>query len=442
MTKNTIGKIIMISITAVLVFVSASVLRFGDIILAMDFKSEIVAAFLTLVVVIGVFYVLKWKDQRADIAEQKKKVEELKISEEKYRLIVESTQDSIYLVDRDCKYLFINSKHKSRLGIEDYLGYSYADYHSEQETRDFSEKINRVFEKGESMEHEYEHGGKWFHQTLSPVRDPRTGKVTAVSAIHVVSIEITARKDAEKKILENERIASATRAKSEFLANMSHELRTPLNSIIGFSELLKWKPQGVNMEKQEHYIDNILFSSKHLLAIINDILDLSNVEAGNMELVIDKTSVPETVNDIISLVKDNTTNCNIVMKTELDADLEFIHTDKEKFIQILFNLISNAVKFSKQEEGIVTITSKKEGDIAEFSVSDTGIGIKKEDMGRLFKTFEQLDSSITKNYSGTGLGLAVSKKLVELLGGRISAESKYGGGSTFTFTLPIKVKKL
>lgn len=435
--KKITGELIVLFITAVLIFVSASVLRIGDIIMGLDPKSEIVAAFIALVAVTGVFWAHKWKDLKEDFAEHIRKEDELKKSEEKYRSIVESTEDSIYLVDRDCNYIFINSKHRSRLGIEDYRGYRYGDCHTSQETRTFSEKIKRIFEKGEPKEHEYEQGGKWFHQTLSPVRDPRTGKVTAVTAIHVVSTEITARKEAEKIILENERMASASRAKSEFMANMSHELRTPLNSIIGFSELLKQNKLSANKEKLEHYADNILFSSRHLLAIIEDILDLSNVEAGKMQLFFEKTSVPETVNDTISLVKDNAADRNVVMKTRLDENVEFIFTDHNRFRQILFNLLSNAVKFSKEKGGTVTVTSTIEGDTVKFSVSDTGIGIKEEEMGRLFQTFDQLDSGITKNYAGTGLGLAVSKKLVELMGGSISVESRYGEGSTFTFTLPV-----
>ncbi len=216
-------------------------MNIGNIILAQDSKSEMVAGLLALVAAIGVFWALKWNELRKEIAAHRKLEEELKRSEEKYRSVVESTEDSIYLVDGECRYLFINSKHKSRLGIEDYSGCKYGDCHSTLETRAFAEKINRVFKKGEPEEHEYEHGGKWFHQTLCPVKDLQTGKVTAVSAIHVVSTEITARKEAEKIILENERIASASRAKSEFMANMSHELRTPLNSIIGFSELLTFQ---------------------------------------------------------------------------------------------------------------------------------------------------------------------------------------------------------
>ena len=246
---------------------------------------------------------------------------------------------------------------------------------------------------------------------------------------------------AEETRLQNERLIYATRAKSEFLANMSHELRTPLNAIVGFSELLKRNTAGELNEKQEHYVDNVLISSKFLLGLINDILDLSKVEAGKMELIIEKLSVPMIINETIILLKEKATNHGIILKTELDSELEFIEADKQRLKQVLFNLLSNAVKFSKPEGGIVTITTKKDGAMAVFQVSDTGIGIKEEDMVKLFKAFEQLNSEITKNYGGTGLGLTISKKLVELHGGRIMAESKYGEGSTFTFFLPITQKR-
>jgi signal transduction histidine kinase len=157
---------------------------------------------------------------------------------------------------------------------------------------------------------------------------------------------------------------------------------------------------------------------------------------GKIELVIEKIYVPETINETITLIKEKTARHNVVIKKEIDPQLE-IEADKQRFKQILFNLLDNAVKFSKNEGGIVTITAEKEGDMAKISVSDTGIGIKEEDMGKLFNKFQQLDSSISRRYGGTGLGLAITKRLVELQGGKIMAESKYGEGSTFTFLLPL-----
>ncbi|MBU3966960.1 MAG: cell wall metabolism sensor histidine kinase WalK [Euryarchaeota archaeon] len=262
-----------------------------------------------------------------------------------------------------------------------------------------------------------------------------------IQGIVCVAQDITEHKKAEKIYLENERLAYASKAKSEFLANMSHELRTPLNSILGFSQLLKQKMFGELNEKQEHHVDNILTSGNFLLNLVNDILDLSKVEAGKMELVIEKIHVPQVMNESLILIKEKAIKHNVKLKLDLDPKLDYIEADKLRIKQVLFNLLGNAVKFSKPEGETVTVTTKKEGDIAKISVSDTGIGIREEDMRKLFNTFEQLDSGITKKYGGTGLGLAISKKLVEMHGGTIMAESKFGIGSTFSFLLPIKAKK-
>jgi PAS domain S-box-containing protein len=254
--------------------------------------------------------------------------------------------------------------------------------------------------------------------------------------------DITDLKKAEMMRVENEQLALASKTKSEFLANMSHELRTPLNSIIGFSELLKQNTNGELNEKHRHFIDNIHTSGKFLLNLINDILDLSKVEAGKLELVIEKISVPRVIDETLSLIKEKAANHNLHLKKELDPSLVFIDADQQRVKQVLFNMLSNALKFSKPEGGTITITVKKEGEMARFSVSDTGIGIKEEDIDKLFRTFEQLDSGITKKYGGSGLGLAISKRLVELHGGKIWVESKYGEGSTFHFTLPLVARKI
>ncbi len=256
--------------------------------------------------------------------------------------------------------------------------------------------------------------------------------------------DITERKRAEEIRLENirlenERLIYANKVKSEILAIMGHELRTPLTSIIGYSILLKEKTYGELNEKQESYVDNMLTSSNHLLGIINDTLDLAKIESGKMEVIFETVTVPETVNEILNLIKEKTRKHNIVLRKELQVDV--IEADRQKFKQILLNLLSNAIKFSKEEGGVVTVSAKKEGDMAKISVSDTGIGIRKKDIRRLFQKFEQLDKGISRKYEGTGLGLAITKQLVELHGGKIWAESKYGEGSTFTCLLPIAREK-
>ncbi len=278
----------------------------------------------------------------------------------------------------------------------------------------------------------------WLDLYSFPLIDKGTGKISGV--IEYVR-DITEIKKAEELRLENKQLAYASKAKSDFLATMSHELRTPLNSIIGFSELLKEKTAGRLNEKQEKYVGNILTSGNHLLNLISDILDLSKVEAGKIELIIEEFHVGDAINEGLTLIKEKAMKHNVTVKVEIDPELDFMEADKLRFKQILFNLLDNAIKFSKPEGGTVTIAAKREKDMARFSVSDTGIGIKDEDLKRVFREFDQLDSGISRKYGGTGLGLAITKKLVELHGGTITVESEFGKGSTFTFALPLRVKK-
>jgi len=244
----------------------------------------------------------------------------------------------------------------------------------------------------------------------------------------------------EKMSLENEALLQAKKTKSEFMMAMTHELRTPLNSIIGFSELLKKKDFGELNKIQEKYVDNIHLSGKNLLMIINDILDLSKVEAGKIDLSIERISIVDVINESIAIIKDINTQKKIQVFTEIDPELDLIKADRNRIRQVLYNLLSNAMKFSKPQ-GSVTVTARKEGDMAQISVSDTGIGIKEENIGRLFKEFEQSDRGTSRHFGGTGLGLVISKKFIELHSGSIWVRSKYGEGSTFYFTLPLKTKK-
>ena len=271
-------------------------------------------------------------------------------------------------------------------------------------------------------------------ETLSPILDVNN----EIAGLSAIIRDITETKKEEELRREKERFEYASKVKSEFLANMSHQIRTPLNALIGFSELMKQRISGELNETQQRYIDNILASGKFLLDLVNDLLDLSKVESGKIEMSIEKISVPAAINEALTLIKENATRHNVLLKTEFDPTLDFIEADRRRFKQILINLLGNAVKYSKPEGGIVTITAKKEGDMARFSVSDTGIGIKKEYLGGLFERFEYLEPELTRKYEGAGLGLALSKKLVELHGGKIMVESRFGEGSTFTFLLSLK----
>jgi signal transduction histidine kinase len=229
----------------------------------------------------------------------------------------------------------------------------------------------------------------------------------------------------------------ASRAKSTFLANMSHELRTPLNSIIGFSEILHDMTFGPLNEKQIKYVNNIRISGKHLLALINDILDLSKIEAGKMEIIYEDLVVLAAINEVRILIASIAFKKNIKLSVIVDEEIPTIQGDVSKFKQILFNLISNAIKFSPNG-AMVTIEGKYIDKSIQIAVIDTGIGISKEDQDKLFHPFVQIDSSASRQFEGTGLGLSLVKRFVEMHGGKVWVESEPGKGATFTFTIPIK----
>jgi PAS domain S-box-containing protein len=315
--------------------------------------------------------------------------------------------------------------------------------------------------------------------TSAPIRegDKTTGVV-------VVLRDITRRKQTEEALLKAKEAAEvANRTKTEFIANMSHEIRTPLNAIIGFSEVLQDELFGKLNEKQHEHVKEIIDSGKRLLALILDILDFSEAESGSIKLKISIFRLKDILNSSVTVLKEDAMkrNINLSLKIEPDADIE-IEADPWKLRQIMFNLLGNAVKFT-QDGGSVsvqarlvnseqylkavnseqdTVNSNKEKkelftkyyslttgktddyslttdrNFYEISVEDTGIGIKTEDMDKLFGEFSQIESPYTKKYKGTGLGLALTKKLVELHGGRIWVESEFGKGIKITFVIPIR----
>jgi GAF domain-containing protein/anti-sigma regulatory factor (Ser/Thr protein kinase) len=231
-------------------------------------------------------------------------------------------------------------------------------------------------------------------------------------------------------------IEAANRHKSEFLANMSHELRTPLNAIIGFSEVLQERLFGELNEKQAEYTSDILTSGQHLLSLINEILDLSKVEAGRMELELAPFDLPLAIENARTFVRERAVKHGITLDVDVDDRLGEYVGDERKIKQILLNLLSNAVKFTP-EGGRITITANKTDNGAEISVSDTGIGIPPAEQPMIFEEFRQVGGEYAHKKEGTGLGLTLAKKFVELHGGKIWVESEVGKGSTFTFTLPV-----
>jgi signal transduction histidine kinase len=263
------------------------------------------------------------------------------------------------------------------------------------------------------------------HERLESIVDNRTAELSAL-------------KTQQQELIEtNRRLAEVSRTKSDFLANMSHELRTPLNSVIGFSEVLQDQLFGPINEKQKEYVNNILTSGKHLLSLINDILALAKVESGKMELELSGFSLLESLSASLMILQEKATKGGIELNLDLAPENDVsIEADPRKFKQIMFNLVSNAVKFSTAG-GTVSVAAVRAGDFMEITVTDSGIGIKKEDIPKLFKEFNQIGSVYTKGVEGTGLGLALTKHMVELHGGRVWVKSEIGTRSRFSFTVPL-----
>ena len=385
------------------------------------------------------------EELQSEIIERKRIEEELRESEEKYRNLFDNANDAVITIDHKDRITSWN------LSAERIFGWKAREVGMRKlDTLIIPSDLKDLWEQ---LTHDVLSGNNVTGVETTLIRkngnrisvsltfSPLINAYKDVIGMSVVIRDITERKKIYEISLENERLISANKARSEFLTIMSHELRSPLTSIIGYSILLKEKKRGKLNEEQDFFADNILSSSKHLLDLINSFLDLAKMEAGKLEMEVDEISVPYIINDTLKLLKERFAHHNIVMKTKFDPELVFIKADRQKFKQILFNLLSNAVKFSKEEGGIITVAVERSGDMAKISVSDTGIGIREEDMPRLFQKFEQLDSGITRKYEGTGIGLSITKQLVEMHGGSISVESEYGEGSTFTVLLPIAGEK-
>ena len=256
--------------------------------------------------------------------------------------------------------------------------------------------------------------------------------LAAQSAIAIQNARLFSELEDKSRELE-----AASRHKSEFLANMSHELRTPLNAIIGFSEVLGERMFGDLNDKQAEYIQDIQSSGRHLLALINDILDLSKVEAGRMELELSRFDLPAAIGGAVILVRERATRHGLTLDVSVDDQLGQFVGDERKIRQVLLNLLSNAVKFTP-EGGRLTIRAAPADGGVEISVSDTGIGIAPEDQEAIFQEFRQVGTDYARKREGTGLGLALARRFIDLHGGRIWVKSRLGEGSTFTFTLPTR----
>jgi signal transduction histidine kinase len=266
------------------------------------------------------------------------------------------------------------------------------------------------------------------------VRDTKLAALASLSSQLAVALRnIQYNEELAEK---NEELTHLDQLKSDFMATMSHELRTPLTSVIGYSDMLLSGVTGELNERQSNFVSSILTNGESLLNLINDVLDLTKIEAGRLELNLEAVDLRSALLGVLPVVKPRAADKRIKVSTYLPTDVPTIIADPAKFNQVLLNLLTNAIKYT-HENGNVSVEARSQDGFVEIWVTDTGIGIGREDIDRIFQRFTQIDSSASRLQGGTGLGLAITKELVELHGGQIRVQSKLGKGSSFIFTVPI-----
>jgi len=418
-----------------------------------------------------------------DITERKRAEHALRASEERFRGTLDTMIEGCQIIGFDWRYLYVNAAAaaQGRSTPQALIGRTMMEAYPGIETTPVFAVLRRCMDtrRAEHIENEFAFAGGasgWFELVIQPVPE----------GLFVLSLDITERKRAERQLRDlnddlerrvaertaeleaagrelaarNEQLDQASRMKSEFLANMSHELRTPLNAVIGFSEILSSGMAGELTAQQREFVRDIHASGLHLLELINDILDLSKIEAGSMVLDIDTVQIAPLLQSCLRVLRERALARRIDLRADVDAALGAVEADSRKFKQIVFNLLSNAVKFTA-EGGRVELSARRVGrarteavaaaagrafsppfsagdEFIEISVQDTGVGIAPADLARLFEPFVQVDASLRRRHEGTGLGLALVRRLVELCGGGLAVESAPGRGSRFTVWLPYR----
>ncbi len=372
-----------------------------------------------------------------------------KILEARYRGLLESVPDAIVMVNNTGRIILVNGQAEELFGytkaellgkpIEILLPQRFREGHVGHRTQYFVEPKTRTMGAGLELFACRQDGTEFpVEICLSPLRTEEG--TFAMSAIRDIAdrkkLQEELRKTNEELQQQNQSAQQANRLKSEFLANMSHELRTPLNGIIGFAEIMHDEKVGPISPDHKEYLHDILTSARHLLQLINDVLDLSKVESGKFEFLFEKTDPVILVGEVRDIVRTLAAKKRIKLQTEIHPSLSTIEADARSLKQILYNYVSNALKFTPEEGEVKVSIMPEEGDSFRIEVADTGVGIRSKDLHRLFMEFQQLDTSSSEQYAGTGLGLALTKRIVEAHGGHVGVKSTPGKGSIFYATMP------
>jgi len=349
------------------------------------------------------------------------------------------TKDGVVILDMNNRVVQYNHAANQLLSLD--AGRSFA-----KEVKTLAEEIEYARDPDDV---EIRLGGESEDRILSVSRAPINEAERQIGKLLFIR-DISPQKNAEEAVIASNRelmqarddALQASRTKSAFLANMSHELRTPLNAIIGYSEMLEEDARGAGKAEELQDLQKIHGAGHHLLALINDILDLSKIEAGKMELYREQFNVASVVNTVGSLLQRDAEKNSNILTVECPPDIGTIYADQARLKQVLTNLVSNSLKFTENGAVRVEVQRTKDGgrDMVVFRVSDTGIGMTREQLDNIFQYFAQADPSVTRKYGGTGLGLAISQQFCQMMGGSISVESVVNQGSTFTVSLPVASK--
>jgi len=356
------------------------------------------------------------------------------------RATLESAIEGILVVDNDRRVIAVNKRFaelaqlpESELATRDQRALVTAALRVVKQADAVMQRVDALHETDATLREELELGDgvliDWFS---APVRTPDGTKVGRVAFFRDVTAERHAHRNLEQA---REAAEAASQAKSLFLANMSHELRTPLNAVIGLADLLLLERDPL-VDRQREYLDGIASSGRHLLALVNDVLDIAKIEAGKQELSLQSIPVHGAIEDGMAAILPLANTRGVMLEPATIVAVPNVRADRVRLRQILYNLISNAVKFTNRG-GVVRIRALREGDRVSIAVIDTGIGIAPADLSRLYRTFEQLTLPSGDRPGGTGLGLALTKRLVEMHGGTIEVESRLGVGTTFTVRIPV-----